>query len=346
MAKFKQISYNGSVIIDSSGKISYNAIKNVPASVVDTSNHNHDSLYSSKASIEDRFTTTMNTVQEITKSLTSRPLKTKGYLNGGYKGSTGIKTLRVQRFNATTETGSDMGQISSVTCYYSPGSSSEKVGFFHDMTDRSKSDSITYATETCSTVAGNAPYTINGTLYDLYQQTKIFLTNNSNQWTLLNPVTKTYSGLASASAYTDGRQMLSSATFGYAGGTGSSGFYKYIYATGTSSAAASTGGSGWQMVGVSRNKDVGYWVGFTNANHRINMITDTSTTISVFSINFSESNAVGGDTAAYLMGGYSGGADNTQHGKVQKMIWTTEVASLVIGGDLAYEQSSAGTAEA
>ena len=44
------------------------------------------------------------------------------------------------------------------------------------------------------------------------------------------------------------------------------------------------------------------------------------------------------------MGGYS--YNGSQHGKVQKVVWVTEVASTVIGGDLAYEQSSAGTCEA
>lgn len=346
MAKFKQISFNGSIIIDTNGKISYNAIKNVPAGVVDTSNHNHDAMYSSKASIEDRFTTTMNIVQEITKSLTSRPLKTKGYLNGGYKGATGTEYKRIQRFNMTTETGSDLGRISTYTGFYSPGSTSEQVGFFHDYSNKTLSDCITYATETTAVVPGNATCNTYGTLYDLYQQTKVFLNGSDGpSWCLLNPATKAYSALPNATSLNTGRQMLSSATFGYGGGSAGSNSYKYVYATGTSSAVTAAGGGGWQMVGVSRNKDVGYWIGYTDANHRVNMVTDVTTKINAFTINFSESNAVGGDTAGYLMGGYSYGAYG-QHGEVQKMIWTTEVAQSIIGGKLAYEQSSAACAEA
>lgn len=345
MAKFKTIKFtNGTEIIDTNGKISYSAVKNVPGSVVDTGNHNHDSMYASKASIEDRFNTTMNEVQAITKSLTSRPLKTKAYLNGGYKGATGTEYKRVQRFNLTTETGSDLGKISNLTGFYSPGSTSEQVGFFHDTANKTLSDCITYATDVVVQVPGNASCNANGTLYDLYQQTKVFLTS-SNSWCLLSPATKTYTALASATSVSTGRQLLSSATFGYSGGEGSQSNYKYTYATGTSAATASCGGGGWQMVGVSRNKDVGYWIGYTSANHRINMVTDASTLITAFSINFSESNAIGGDTAGYLMGGYSYGQYG-QHGEVQKIVWTTEVASSIIGGKLAYEQSSAATAEA
>ena len=339
MAKFKQIKYtDGTVIIDTAGKISYTKVKNVPASVVDTSTHNHDTSYSSKASIEDRFNTIMNAVQSITKTLAVRPLKTKAYLNGGYKaGATQYK--RVQRFNATTETGSDLGYISSLTSYYSPGSTSETVGFFHD--GSTGSDKITYQTETCSAVAGACQHSVGGTIYELYRQTKCFLTNNSSQWTNLDPTTATYTLLQNATSTTCTRQMLSSATFGYAGGSGGAS-YKYNYSTGVSASIGSFGGS--YLAGISRNKDVGYWIGFTSDNWRVNMATDTYTNLSIFSINFSEGNTLGGDIAGYLMGGYS--YNGSQHGKVQKVVWTTEVASTVIGGDLAYEQSSAGTCEA
>ena len=338
MAKFKQIKYtDGTVIIDTTGKISYTKIKNVPASVVDTSNHNHDTSYSSKASVEDRFNTIMNAVQSITKTLAVRPLKTKAYLNGGYKaGATQYK--RVQRFNATTETGSDLGYISSLTSYYNPGSTSETVGFFHTS---SISDKITYQTEVCSAVSGACQHSINGTIYELYRQTKCFLTNSSNQWTNLDPTTTTYTLLPTASSTSCTRQMLSSETFGYAGGAGGA-TYKYNYATGTSTSAGSFGGS--YLTGISRNKDVGYWIGFTNDNWRVNMTTDSYVNLSIFTINFSEGNTLAGDTSGYLMGGYS--YNGSQHGKVQKVVWVTEVASTVIGGDLAYEQSSAGTCEA
>lgn len=342
MAKFKQISYtDGTVIIDTAGKISYNSVKNVPASVVDTSTHNHDISYSSKASIEDRFNTIMNAVQSITKSLSARPLKTKAYLNGGYKaGATQYK--RVQRFNATTETGSDLGYISSLTSYYSPGSTSETIGYFHD--GSTGSDKITYQTETCSAVAGSCQHSIQGTIYDLYRQTKCFVTNGSSGWTNLDPATSTYQLLPTASSITSsGRQMLSSATFGYAGASGGGTVYKYSYLTNTSAGAGTIPGGGWAMAGLSRNKDSGYWIGYTDANVRVNMVSDSYSMITMFSIHFSESNTLGGDTAGYAMGGYT---YNGQHAKVQKMVWTTEVASTVIGGDLAYEQSSAGTCEA
>lgn len=344
MAKFKQIKYtDGSVIIDTAGKISYSKIKNVPASVVDTSTHNHDTSYSSKASIEDRFNTIMNAVQSITKSLSARPLKTKAYLNGGYKGGT-IQYNRVQRFNATTETGSDLGNICTMTSYYSPGSTSEKVGFFHDNGGTAASNVMQYQTETAGTVAGTCQHSASGTLYDLYRQTKCFLTNSSGNWTNLDPATSTYQRLTDASSYAISRQMLSSATFGYCGGYGTQPTYKYDYITGTSASVTQTGGGGWYMCGISRNKDIGYWIGYTDANWRVNMVTTSYTLVSMFTINFSESNAVAADTAGYLMGGYS--YNGSQHGKVQKVIWTTEVASTVIGGDLAYEQSSAGTCEA
>ena len=97
--------------------------------MVDTSTHNHDDMYTSSNAIEDRFTFVMNKVAAITKALTIRPLKTKGFLNGGYKSSY-VYAERVQRFNTVTETGVEIGQIGTVTSQYSPGGSSELKGYF------------------------------------------------------------------------------------------------------------------------------------------------------------------------------------------------------------------------
>ena len=121
---------DGTEIINSSGKVNYGSIEGIPAAMVDTSTHNHDDMYTSDVAIEDKFTFIMNKVAAITKALTIRPLKTKGFLNGGYKSSY-VYAERVQRFNTVTETGVEIGQIGTVTSQYSPGGSSELKGYFH-----------------------------------------------------------------------------------------------------------------------------------------------------------------------------------------------------------------------
>jgi hypothetical protein len=355
MAKFKKVSFtNGTEIIDATGKIDYSNITNVPSSVVDTSSHVHDDRYSSKASVEDRFNSIMNKVQSITKSLTARPLKTKAYLNGGYKSSY-VYAERVQRFNATTETGSEIGQIGTVTSQYSPGASSEYHGyFFGDPRNGATSnfnstgrhvDKIQYSTESESYLGNITTNNADSTAYKLYSQTEIFYCDTGSTWSKIDCSTDTNSLQTSgATAKGIGRQGLSSETFAQVvqSGNGTYMSYKYNYSTKTSQNAMNIAVR-QQPAGISKNKDMGYWVDYgTSNNHRVNYLTNTAVIISSFTEGFGESNTLAAETHGFCLGGY----DGAQHDKVQKMSWETEVAQSILGGKLAIPQSSAGTAEA
>lgn len=354
MAKFKSISYkDGTSIIDSTGKIRYSRIKNIPASVVDTSTHNHDSSYSSKASIEDRFNSIMNKVQAITKSLTPRPLKTKAYLNGGYKSSY-VYAERVQRFNAITETGSEQSR-GTVTSQYSPGGSSELCGyFFGDPRGGSTAnfnsagryvERVNYATETYNYLGGIMQHNAESTIYNLYAQTDTYACDAGSSWSRINASTNacTYE-TSSATGQGCGRQALSSATFGLVSNAGAANRtnYKYTFTTKTS-VAALTVYHQQHNAGLCKDKDVGYWIDYgTSANQRVNYLTNTYANVYCFTDGFGESNTLAAETHGFAMGGYNG----IQHDYVQKMLWSSEVAQSIIGGKLAIPQSSAGCCEA
>jgi hypothetical protein len=354
MADLLNVKYtDGTIIVDVDGKIRYPRIKNIPASVVDTSTHNHDDSYSSKASIEDKFNSIMNKVQAITKSLVPRPLKTKAYLNGGYKSSY-VYAQRVQRFNAITETGSEQAR-GTLTSQYSPGGSSELCGYFFgdnrgttttnfNSTGRYV-ERINYATETYNYLGGIMSQDVDSTSYNLYAQTHLYMCDTGSTWSKLaasnNAVTIETS---SATARGIGRQGLSSELFAEVlqSGSGTYMSYKYTYSTKTSQNAMNIAVR-QQPAGLSRDKDVGYWIDFGTANnHRVNYLTNSATIISCFTLGFGESNTLAAETHGFAMGGY----DGIQHDYVQKMAWSTEVAQSIIGGKLAIPQSSAGCCEA
>jgi len=355
MAKLNSLTAtDGTELIDSNGKIDYSAIVSIPPAMVDTSTHNHDDMYSSKFAIEDKFTKIMNKVAAMTKALTIRPLKTKGFLNGGYK-SGYVYAQRVQRFNTVTETGTEIGQIGTVSCFYSPGGSSELNGYYfgdnsagtaqadHTRTGRHV-DKITYLTEVEVYLGNITHHNTKSTLYNIYSQSKLFLCDAATGWSKISVTTDVCSleasGLNSAGT---GRQALSSESFGYvvAGGNESRTSLKYVYLT----VATSTGTTQTirqQPAGLSKDKDKGYWIDFGTANNwRVDMVTNSVSNIVCFTEGFGESNALGSEKQGFMMGGY----DGAQHGKVQKMVWATEAASNVLGGSLAIPQSSAGMAE-
>ncbi len=344
---------DGTTVVDSAGKVNYGAIEGIPPEMVDTSTHNHDDMYTSDVAIEDKFTFIMNKVAAITKALTIRPLKTKGFLNGGYKSSY-VYAERVQRFNTVTETGVEIGQIGTVTSQYSPGGSSELKGYyFGDVRNGATSnfnsagrevDKITYLTEV-EVYLGNITYhNMDSTLYNIYSQSKIYGCDTSTNWSKLTVVTDTMEAVtSSAQGAGIGRQGLSSEDFGYvvASGHADRTSTKFTYLTGTG-VTGTTQNIRQQPAGLSKDKDLGYWVDYGTANNwRVNMLANTVSNIVCFTQGFGESNTLGSEKVGFCMGGY----DGVQHGYVQKMVWATEAASNVLGGSLAIPQSSAGMAE-
>lgn len=355
MAKLINIqSPSGVEIIGTEGKIDYSAIVSIPSSMVDTSTHNHDDMYSSKFAIEDKFTGIMNKVAAMTKALTIRPLKTKGFLNGGYK-SGYVYAQRVQRFNTVTETGVEIGQIGTVSSYYSPGGSSELKGYYfgdnisstsngdHTRTGRHV-DKIVYLTEVETYLGNITHHNTKSTLYGIYSQSKLFLCNEGAGWSKLVVVTDTCSlESSSLGGHGMGRQGLSSETFGYVtqAGNESRTTIKYAYLTVTNS-TGTTQQIRQHAAGLSKDKDKGYWIDYGTANNwRVDMLNNSVSNVTCFTEGFGESNALGSEKVGFMMGGY----DGAQHGKVQKMVWATEAASNVLGGSLAIPQSSAGMAE-
>lgn len=344
---------DGTEIINSAGKVNYNAIEGIPESMVDTSNHNHDNLYTSKIAIEDKFTFIMNKVADITKALTIRPLKTKGFLNGGYKSSY-VYAERVQRFNTVTETGVEIGQIGTVTSQYSPGGSSELKGYyFGDVRNGATTsfhstgrevDKITYLTEVEVYLGMITYHDTRCTLYNIYSQSKIYTCDNSTNWSKLTVVTDTMETITSdAQGQGMGRQGLSSEDFGYVvnAGNASRTSTKFIYLTAVGE-TGSTQTIRQHPTGLSKDKDLGYWIDYGTANNwRVNMLANTVSNIICFTQGFGESNSLGSEKVGFMMGGY----DGVQHGYVQKMVWATEAASNVLGGSLAIPQSSAGMTE-
>ena len=352
MANLKGITASdGQVIIDTDGKVEYGAIQGIPSSMLDTSTHNHDDTYTSKAAIEDKFTNIMNKVAAMTKALTIRPLKTKGFLNGGYK-SGYVYAERVQRFNTVTETGTEIGQIGTVTSQYSPGGSSELKGYyFGDIRNGATSnfnsagrsvDKITYLTEVEVYLGMITHHNTDSTLYNVYSQSKLYFCDTGTSWSRLTVVTDTCDLVTTGAAGRGiGRQGLSSENFGMVTNSSDSTSTKFTYLTAISSAGSSQ--AIYQHgAGLTKDKDTGYWIGFGTANNwRVNMLNDTSTKVICFTEGFGESNSLGSEKQGFMMGGY----DGAQHGKVQKMVWVTEAASNVLGGSLAIPQSSAGMAE-
>lgn len=355
MTNLKNLEYSdGTEIIDSEGKIDYNSINNIPSTLLDTSTHNHDDLYKSKFAIEDEFSTIMNKVAQITKALTIRPLKTKGFLNGGYK-SGSVWAQRVQRFNTVTETGLEIGQIGTVTCEYSPGGSSELHGYYFGIKSNSTArddypnhgtdfDKITYMTEVEEYIGALPTHTADTTLYNIYSQTQVYYTNGSNNWSRVQANTNAITTESTtALGYRTTRQGLSSEFFGYTVQTGQADrtSAKYTYLTKTSE-TGTTQNIRQYPTGLSKDKNKGYWVDYGTANNwRVDMVNNTVANVSCFTVGFGESNSLGSEKYGFMMGGY----DGAQHGKVQKLTWTTEAASDVLGGSLSLPQSSAGMAE-
>jgi len=355
MAKLNNIeSTDGIEIIGSDGKVNYDSIEGIPSTLIDTSNPNHDDRYFTKVTVEDKFTTIMNKVAAMTKSLTIRPLKTKGFLNGGYK-SGNVYAQRVQRFNTVTETGVEIGQIGTVTSYYTPGGSSELKGYyFGTATSSTKQsdnprtgrdvDKIVYLTEVETHLGEITHHNTKATLYNIYSQSKIFLCNEGAGWSKITITTDTCS-LESSSLEGHGttRQGLSSENFGYVTQSGQADrtTLKYEYLT-VSTSAGTTQNIRQMCTGLSKDKDKGYWIDYGTANNwRIDMLNNSVSNVSCFTVGFGESNSLGSEKVGFMMGGY----DGAQHGKVQKMVWATEAASNVLGGSLAIPQSSAGMAE-
>jgi hypothetical protein len=345
---------DGTEIIGAEGKVDYNIISSIPSELVDMNNHNHDNIYSSKFAIEDRFTNIMNKVQAMTKALTIRPLKTKGFLNGGYK-SGYVYAQRVQRFNTVTETGIEIGQIGTVTSQYSPGGSSELGGYyFGDNTsstangDNSRTgrhvDNIIYLTEVETYLGNITHHNTRSTLYNIYSQSKLFLCNAGEGWSKLTVTTNTISlESSSLNGAGMGRQGLSSETFGYvtAAGNADRTTVRYTYLT-TVTDTGTTQNIRQHPAGLSKDAKLGYWIDYGTANNwKIDMVTNSVSNVVCFTEGFGESNALGSEKVGFMMGGY----DGAQHGKVQKLVWATEAASNVLGGSLAIPQSSAGMAE-
>ncbi len=357
MAKLNKLqAMDGTELIGTDGKVDYSSITSIPASMVDTSTHNHDDMYSSKFAIEDKFTNIMNKVAEMTKALTIRPLKTKGFLNGGYK-SGYVYAQRVQRFNTVTETGTEIGPIGTVTSQYSPGGSSELKGYyFGDISTSTANDTalhtragrhvdkIVYLTEVETYLGNITNHNTKSTLYNVYSQSKLFLCDTGTSWSKLTVTTDTINlettGTTGAGI---GRQGLSSETFGYvvAPGHADRTSIKYDYLT-TSGSTGTTQNIRQQPAGLTKDKDKGYWIDYGTANNwRIDMVNNSVSNVVCFTEGFGEGNALGSEKVGFMMGGY----DGAQHGKVQKMVWATEAASNVLGGSLAIPQSSAGMAE-
>jgi len=345
---------DGQEVIDSNAQVNYDAISNIPPALVDTSTHNHDNEYMSKNTIEDEFTRIMNKVASLTKALTIRPLKTKGFLNGGYK-SGYVYAQRVQRFNTVTETGVEIGQIGTVASYYTPGASSELKGYYfgdansstkggdHTRTGRDL-DKITYLTEVEEYLGNITLHNTKSTIYNIYSQSKIFLSNADAGWSKLSVLTDTIDSVSSTlNGYGMGRQGLSSETFGYVvqAGNYERTSLKFDYLTNVTD-TGTTQQIRQHPAGLSKDKDKGYWIDYGTANNwRVDMLNNTVSNIVCFTEGFGESNALGSEKEGFMMGGY----DGAQHGKVQKMVWETETASNVLGGSLAIPQSSAGMAE-
>jgi len=357
MAKLNGVeTLSGNVIVSPQGKVNYKGIANIPSALIDPANHNHDNLYTSKFTIEDEFSKIMDEVSALTKALTIRPLKTKGFLNGGYKSSY-VYAQRVQRFNTVTETGLEIGQIGTVTSYYTPGGSSELGGYFFgtntsstdnkaaDGNDRKGRhvDNIIYLTEVETYLGELLTHDGLATLYNLYSQSQVYVCDKSSNWSFLDVVTNSVVKLPSSASQAATRQGLSSEVFGYVVNTGNASrtTTKYTYLTNVSST-----GTTQQIrqipTGLSKDANKGYFIDYGTANNwRINMVNDSVSNVVCFTVGFGESNSLGSEKVGFMLGGY----DGAQHGKVQKMVWATEAASNVLGGSLAIPQSSAGMAE-
>lgn len=353
MADFKSLQKpDGTEFIGTDGKLNYAVVASVPAAVLDTSTHYHDDMYPSKFNIEDRFTTVMNKVQAMTQALQIRPLKTKGFLNGGYKSSY-VYSRRVQRFNTVTETGVEIGKIGTVTSQYSPGASSELKGyFFGDTADNTAYfdstgryvDQLVYLTEVETYLGLLTHHNTDSTLYNVYSQSQIYLCDAGTSWSKLSVATNTVALQTSGvSGRGCGRQGLSSETFGYVTNAGSALLttQKYTYLTATGS-TGTTQTIAQHAAGLTKDKDIGYWVDYGTANNwKVNMLTNTVANVYCFTQGFGESNTLGSELVGFAMGGY----DGIQHGYVQKLVWATDTASNVLGGSLAIPQSSAGMVE-
>lgn len=296
------------------------------------------------------FNNIVNDLSNLQNALKTTQVKIKAYLNGGYQGST-IQQKRVQRFNTITETGSDAGYISSVTSYYNPGGSSKYVGLFFGNTGSPVSssaysaDAITYSSETCQLWAnGNLAINVDGTLYDINTQNYIYGFNGSSQWLRTTVKTKVFTRLSDATAYSITRQMLSSDTFGFTKTSSTSAAYRYSYTSGTHVATINAWNIENYPAGMVRDKNYGYFVGYAGQTTLVTYTTNSISQFGGYTINFGESNTLGTETYGFAMGGYH--YNSTQHAKVQKMSYSTHAVTTVIGGDLAYPQSSAGTSEA
>lgn len=353
MANFKSlVKPDGTELVGTDGKVNYNTIASIPSALVDPNTHYHDDLYTSKFAVEDRFTAIMNKVSAMTQALTIRPLKTKGFLNGGYKSSY-VYSRRVQRFNTVTETGVELGKIGTVTSVYSPGASSELKGYyFGDTADNTALynsggryvDQIVYTTEVETYLGMITHHDTDSTLYNVYSQSKVYLCNTGTSWSKLDVTTNTVNlETTGVSGRGCGRQGLSSETFGYVTNAGNAYMttQKYTYLTAVGQ-AGTTQTIIQHAAGLTKDKDIGYWVDYGTANNwKVNMLTNTVQNIYCFTEGFGESNTLGSELFGFAMGGY----DGAQHGKVQKLTWTTDTASNVLGGQLAIPQSSAGMAE-
>jgi len=345
---------SGLTIIDgNTGKVNYHAITSVPSALTDPANHNHDDIYTSKNTIETEFGALMDIVAQMTKALTIRPLKTKGFLNGGYKSSY-VYAQRVQRFNTVTETGVEIGQIGTVTSEYTPGGSSELKGYYFGDNSSSTTysdatrtglhiDKITYLTEVEVYLGKLMSHNAQATLYNVYSQSQLYVCDGSNHWSSMSVVTDAITRLSDAASQEATRQGLSSEEFGYVvtAGQADRTSTKFTYLTRISS-TGTTQNIRQLPTGLTKDKDKGYFIDYGTANNwRVNMVNNSVSNIVCFTVGFGESNALGSEKEGFMMGGY----DGAQHGKVQKMIWATEAASNVLGGSLAIPQSSAGMAE-
>lgn len=275
-----------------------------------------------------------------------------GYLQGGYKDAT-IHS-KVQLFNTITQTGSivyDTGYQR----YYRPGISGNFAGYF------SISDTVAYnkfnfitasAANSFSTIKHPSVTASDLNIYSqawlLCSATPSYVTSVEEYIKLdLTTDTPVSFGNLSPNPHGTTRQGMSTNVAGFFINTTTTSVHVLNFTTGTVTAVTGPAilDSAIQYAcGMSVSNSVGYFVGFSPRNVRVNVSGSSILSFVAatgYTYNFGESHSIVSDTSGYMMAGFSdttGRYGTSQHGLCQKITFSNE--SITTLPDLALPQSS------
>lgn len=282
-------------------------------------------------------------------------IRSTGYLQGGYRGSTINSTI--QMYNTNTEVGAivyDTGYQR----YYTPGIPGNLSGYFsiNALTNFQKFNYASATVAASFTIPTNprsstCDYGLNtaawvwcstdasgtyGTLID-----SIYKVNTTTE----SPINR--GSLAPAATGTS-RQGLSvlqcSSVDEWSSGTLHTIDHTTEACTISASHANLVGGVIQIPVGLTKNNNTGFYIGMNQCNVKVTYSGNTVLSLAQstgFTYHFGESHAVNSDVSGYVMAGYSdttGRYGGAQHGLCQKLIFATE--SIGTLADLVVAQSS------